>query len=147
MGVVICLPSRMHTTHISLFVILALAVTASQAQTRRGASLAEQKMCSEQAQHFQGANSMIVNHYDKARNVCFVRIWESLHDPNDRDKFIGVSYELRDAFEGFAYGMCLTDADNKILDCWAMVPANKDKKSFTSTDAWLAYVGQTYMSD
>ena len=105
-------------------------------------------MCSEQAQRFRNDESMVVvNHYDKSRNVCFVRTLERLHDPKDQDKYIGSFYELRDAFEGFSYGMCITNADDKMLNCWAIQPSDKDKKSFTTSDAWLDYVGQTYMSD
>lgn len=135
-----------------LFSLLILPLTFAYSQThsaqpRRAASLAEQKMCYEQAQRLRNADTMmLVNHYDKARNVCFVRTWESLHDPNDQNKLIGSSFELRDAFEGFSYGECISNTDDKVLDCWASEP-KQGKRTFSSTDDWMQFVGQTYMSD
>ena len=129
-----------------MLVFLAVALTA-RAQNKRGASLAEQRMCSEQAQKFQTGSNMVVNHYDKARNICYVRTMDMLYDKKDDKKFIGTAYELRDAFEEFSYGMCYSDATDKVLTCWALQPSTGKKSTFTSSDEWLSFVGQNYMSD
>jgi|KBSMisStaDraftv2_1062788.scaffolds.fasta_scaffold3670438_1 hypothetical protein len=52
-------------------VIVFLLKPAGISQAHRGASLAEQKMCADQAQKFQTRQNLITNHYDKTRNICF----------------------------------------------------------------------------
>jgi len=120
--------------------------TQKQSETHHKATLEEQKLCSEQAMKFAGAHSMVVNHYDKDRNICFVRTWETLYDPKDEKKFVGSALELKDAFEGFTYALCMTDENNKVLTCWSNEPSGNTTRTFTTTDEWTSYVTSTYMS-
>ena len=101
-------------------------------------------MCSTQAQHFEVADAVVTNHYDKSRNICFVRVATVLHEHNS-DKYSGIWLEVKDAFEGFSYGTCFTDADNKVLQRW---PCHRPPiQARTSPHRRMnAYVGQTYLS-
>jgi hypothetical protein len=138
-----------------LFAIAFLVFSvATNAQTRRAASLAEQKMCSEQAEKFRDRHTVVlVNHYDKASNVCFVRTWDWVMDLNDANKHVGDSFKLQDAFEKFSLGECFTDAegkvlmdgDGKVMNCWAALPSGK--KEFRTSEEWNKYVTQTYLRD
>ena len=127
-------------------IILALAALMF---AQHSASLAEQKMCSEHAKTIaaQRPNSEVVNHYNKPMNTCFVQIHAKFHDSDNQNK--RSFFELEDAFEGSVYGQCLINADDKTVVqhvCWANGQKAGEKKTFTSSDEWLRFVGQKYMT-
>src|SRR5215831_6594295 len=115
------------------------------------ASLAEQKMCSEQAKTIeaQWSNPEVVDHYNKPMNTCFVRIHRLQSNDSDNQNKRYEFFRLQDAFERSLYGQCLINVDDKAMvahACWASGRKAGEKKAFTSSDEWLKFVGQMYMT-
>ena len=118
---------------------------------QHSASLAEQKMCSEQAKTIEAQwhNSEVVNHYNKPMKTCFVLIHQLQPHDSDNQKKRYEFFQLQDAFEKSLYGQCLINVDDKAVvahACWASGQKAGEKKAFTSSDEWLKFVGQTYMT-
>ena len=116
---------------------------------QHSAGLVEQKRCIEQARAIaaQRPHSEVVNHYNKPMNTCFVRIHVQSHDSDNQNR--RSFFELEDAFEGSVYGQCLINADDKTVVqhvCWAHSQRAGEKKTFTSSDEWLRFVGEKYMT-
>jgi hypothetical protein len=133
---------------LGVLVIVFLLKHAGISQAHRSASIAEEKVCADQAQKFQARNNVVTNHYDRARGICFVRTFEQLKDKDE--KYRGSLYLLQDAFEQTLYGICQTDANDKAEnaeDCWSNQRARDGKKTLKTSDEWLQYTGRTYMSD
>jgi hypothetical protein len=70
------------------------------------------------------------------------------HDSDNQKKRYEF-FQLQDAFEKSLYGQCLINVDDKAVvahACWASGQKAGEKKAFTSSDEWLKFVGQTYMT-
>jgi len=93
---------------IRLILFSLLAAGAAQAQEPRLATLAQQKMCAEQAKKFFFDPEMehkdwteYTSHYDAKLNVCYVMIRvDSYIDKQHPPEFHSIAFMVFDAFEG-----------------------------------------------
>jgi hypothetical protein len=89
--------------------VLLLITTSAFTQEPRQATLAQQKMCAEQAKKFYNEAEFkskdfteYTSHYDAKMNVCYVMIRSDLNR-NDKNEWT-VAYAIFDAFEGTERG-------------------------------------------
>lgn len=112
--------------------ILSLAMPSARAQGRRLATLAQQKMCAEQAKKsfkeiyipprrpaFAVFPASYVDHYDAKANVCYVGILTVESD--DGGHTITTSTRIFDAFENTNYAMYIWTSD-KAKKAWEVEP-------------------------
>jgi hypothetical protein len=120
-----------------LILLSLLTVGAAHAQEPRLATLAQQKMCADQAKRaFDESDASkplndknvrrvspaeYTSHYDAKANVCYIMVHEISIVDSDDDKRILTSIVVYDAFEGRAYAsfMWATQKDKKF---WEVPP-------------------------
>jgi hypothetical protein len=116
----------MRSQFIRTWAVLALLALASGAwaQGRRPTTLAQQKMCADQAKKFfddlvapkpskapiDPLRASYVDHYDAKANICYVAIVRN--DTFDRNQKITYSTDVFDAFEGTSYATYTQLSDN-----------------------------------
>jgi len=107
-----------------VLLIAAAVVSPALAQGPRRASLAQQKICADQAQKFfrdlvapkpskAPINPLLasyVDHYDAKANICYVAIVRN--DPFDGHRKMTYSTDVFDAFEGTNYAAYVQSSDN-----------------------------------
>lgn len=136
------------------FLLFAIAFsTLAHAQNRREASLAEQKMCSEQAEkikedqgRFPQEQYIVSSHYSGARNACYVNLQMVHLAKNKIDLEID---SLLDGFEKVTYGTCTTGRsaeEQGVTTCWATDPNNKVNKKLPDSAAWRNFVEANYFA-
>jgi len=113
---------------IAIFTLLILSAMASgqQPETKRTATLAEQKLCSEQARKVdaewerraeyatQPTYTSNTSHYDPVSQICYVMITD-IYAMQDGSYMTRIS--VTDAFEGREYGLFRKEPSGRILNC------------------------------
>jgi hypothetical protein len=138
-----------------LLLVIALSCTVAYGQNRRDASLAEQKMCSEQADKLEADDQArfphevfsVSSHYSTARNICWVNL-RMMHLEKNGD-VISESQSLLDGFEKVVYGTCAVNdsRDNStVVTCWATSPDDSAKRNLPNAVAWRGFVDANYFS-
>lgn len=135
-----------------LTVIVSSASAAFTQERRRDATLAEQKMCSDQAQkikdddqaRFPNASFDVTSHYSKAKNICWVSVRMMHIDKNGT--LTSEMHSLLDGFEQVVYGSCAANEAPKheILTCWVTDPSTGDKKDVPDATSWRSFVETNY---
>ena len=69
-----------------------------------------------------------------------------LYDEKDPGKFTGLWIDIKDAFENTISAECITDSETKALGCWAVNPANNEKREFKTVEAWNEFTSLNYLS-
>lgn len=125
----------------SLVVLTQLTVAQTSTQTKHQATLAQQKMCREQA-HKSAAEYyptdpadtkttiLLYSHYDPETNVCYLltRQTRIRHDHK-----ISVDETVDDAFEGQSYGLYEDYGEGRTDQC-LVIPLGHEKISCASQD-------------
>src|SRR5947209_8696453 len=105
------------------FSILSFALCTSGAQAQRKATLAQQRMCYEQAEKvvkglaMDGYTMDWLAHYNVKRNICYVRTLETRVDNNGN---LFVQIVIKDAFENDDVGLFFSttkDDLKKVIQC------------------------------
>jgi len=117
-----------------ILAVLFFFTTAAYAQEARQATLAQQKLCADQAKKFYNEPEFkskdfteYTSHYDPKMNVCYVVIRSDLNR-NDKDNWT-LAYSIFDAFEGTSRGhlqMKLVGVNNKPYVCSVRSIGQKD---------------------
>jgi hypothetical protein len=121
--------------------------TASINASTRVATLAQQKMCAEQADKAfngsaaseKGKNTSYVNHYDARANVCYVIVHEVMGNGSQ-----GYSYFIRDAFEGRIYGSLIVIGYNPNPAECDVTPHGQETIRCKSSDEFDALVAKYF---
>jgi hypothetical protein len=124
-----------------ILAVLLFVVTSAYAQEPRQATLAQQKMCADQAKKFYNEPDFkskefteYTSHYDPKMNVCYVMIRIDLKKDDAEQQT--VAYMIYDAFEGTGRGhlqMKLIGPDNKPYVC-SVKPVGSHEDIYCKTE-------------
>ena len=154
-------------TKITILILSLLAAGATQAQEPRLATLAQQKMCADQAKRaFNDSDASkppndkkmrrvsppeYTSHYDAKANICYIMVHESnILDNEDGTKIIAISFLVYDAFEGRVYANYLWFSEKdkkgwevKPMEC-SVKPRGQDEITCKSDDEFEKLVDKHF---
>jgi hypothetical protein len=128
----------MKTTLVMLLLTLG-TLCAGQTAKPRQATLAQQKMCAEQAQKiFKEDNPTrpehaitweYTSHYEPRTNVCYIMT----HTATVKDKGFSISYAVYDAIEGRGYASFI-QIDKDVMECDITRPGQDEEQCHSSDE-------------
>src|SRR6185437_5100432 len=136
--------------HVLILLMLLLPLVAVGQDKPRGATLAQQKMCAEQARKIFHEDNPVrpehaltweySSHYEVRTNVCYIMTWTTLVENHG----FSISHGVYDAFEGREYASALetTDHGRETMDECTLTPPNHDPISCKTMDEFLRLVEQ-----
>lgn len=131
-----------------LLFVTACCTTCCYAREPRQATLAQQKMCAEQARKFfldpefnHETWTEYTSHYDLKMNVCYVMVRQDIFlDKEHSAKFHSVAFTVFDAFEGVERAAVQTDTSTgKPYACHLKLPGKEEVFCKTENE-WDALV-------